>query len=106
MPTYYKYVERNADSQVNWAEVGKNMSDMLIDQNRILQEKKDAIDSATRKLGQEIADSPQGEHKEARTAALEFADGAAKYMKLQDNLLKSGELNFKDYSVNNKQVSI
>lgn len=105
MPTYYKYVERNADSQVNWAEVGKNMSDMLIDQNRIRQEKKDAIDSATRKLGQEIADSPQGEHKEARTAALEFADDAAQYMRLQDKLLKSGELNFKDYSINRQNLS-
>ena len=105
MPTYYKYVERNADSQVNWAEVGKNMSDMLIEQNRIREEKKDAINSATRKLGQEIADSPQGEHVGARTAALEFADDAAQYMKLQDNLLKSGELKFKDYSVNRQNLS-
>ena len=40
MATYYKYAERGADSQVNWAEVGKNLSDMLSDEVKIREEKK------------------------------------------------------------------
>jgi len=34
MATYYKYAERELDSQVNYAEVGKNLSDMLAETNR------------------------------------------------------------------------
>ena len=40
MATYYKYAERNVDSQVNWAEVGKGISDMLADEVKIREEKK------------------------------------------------------------------
>ena len=40
MATYYKYAERSADSQVNWAEVGKGISDMLADEVKIREEKK------------------------------------------------------------------
>jgi hypothetical protein len=29
MSTYYKYAERQADSFVNWAEIGKDITDML-----------------------------------------------------------------------------
>ena len=43
MPTYYKYAERSADSQVNWAEVGKGISDMLADEVKIREEKKAEI---------------------------------------------------------------
>jgi len=38
--TYYKYAERESDSQVNWASVGKDMSDMLAETNRVREEKK------------------------------------------------------------------
>ena len=40
MATYYKYAERSADSQVNWAEVGKGISDMLADEVKIREEKR------------------------------------------------------------------
>jgi len=55
MATYYKYAERSADSQINWAEVGKNMSDMLKEETRIREEKKAAIDAASREFGQTLA---------------------------------------------------
>lgn len=99
MPTYYKYAERSAESQINWAEVGKNMSDMLKEETRIREEKKSAIDAASREYGQVLANSPQGEHEPARQAALKFADDASKYMLMQDRLLKSGQINLKDYTI-------
>ena len=99
MATYYKYAERSADSQINWAEVGKNMSDMLKEETRIREEKKSAIDAASREYGQVLANSPQGEHEPARQAALKFADNASKYMLMQDRLLKSGQMSLKDYTI-------
>jgi hypothetical protein len=104
MATYYKYAERSADSQINWAEVGKNMSDMLKEETRIREEKKAAINAASREYGQVLANSPQGEHEPARQAALKFADNASKYMLMQDKLLKSGQMSLKDYTISRQNL--
>jgi hypothetical protein len=99
MATYYKYAERNAESQVNWAEIGKNMTDMLQQEDNIREQKKSAINEATRKYAEELSNAPQGQHVGAREEALRFADDASKYMLMQDRLLKSGQLNPKDYMI-------
>lgn len=99
MATYYKYAERDADSQVNWAAVGKDMSDMLAETNRVREEKKAAIDQATRESLLQLAQSPQGENENARSEILRYANNAAEMVKIQDRLLKSGELNLKDYTI-------
>ena len=104
MATYYKYAERSADSQINWAEVGKDMSDMLKEETRIREEKKAAINAASREYGQVLANSPQGEHEPARQAALKFADNASKYMLMQDKLLKSGQMSLKDYTISRQNL--
>ena len=104
MATYYNYVERTADSQINWAEVGKNMTDMLQQETKVREQKKAAIDAASRQFGQVLANSPQGEHVGAREAALKFGDNASQYMLMQDRLLKSGNLNLKDYTINRQNL--
>jgi hypothetical protein len=75
------------------------MSDMLLEENRIREQKKTAIDAASRKYGQVLANSPMGEHRTAREATLKFADDAANYMRMQDQLLKSGQMKLKDYTI-------
>ena len=99
MATYYKYAERSADSQINWAEVGKSMSDMLKEETRIREEKKAAIDAASRDFGNTLANPPQGEHKGANQWALEYGDNASQFMLMQDRLLKSGQMKLKDYTI-------
>ena len=105
MATYYKYAEREVDSQVNYAEVGKNLSDMLAETNRVREEKKAAIDQATRETMNELAKSPNGEHKGARTAALEYADQASNYVRIQENLLKRGQISLKEYTINRQNIN-
>lgn len=99
MATYYKYAERNVDSMVNWAEIGKNITDMLGEENRIREEKKAAIDQATRKYGDDLANAPQGENRDINRWTLNFADDAQQARLLQDRLLKSGRLKLKDYNI-------
>lgn len=99
MATFYKYAERSADSQVNWAEIGKNMTDMLRQEVAVREEKKAAIDEATRKLAQEVSNAPQGESVSAKEEAIRLADQVTKYMLQQERLLKSGLLDPKDYMV-------
>jgi hypothetical protein len=79
MATYYKYAERTADSQINWAEIGKNMTDMLQQEVAIREEKKAALDEVTRKAAEQISNAPQGEHESGRAEAIRLADQASKY---------------------------
>jgi len=99
MPLGYKYVERQADSYTNWAEIGKNMSDMITETDRVREEKKAAIDQASRDFQEKLLNIPTGQDENAKKAALEFADNASKYMRMQDKLLKSGKMKLKDYTI-------
>jgi len=99
MATYYKYAEREADSQINWAEIGKNLSDTLAEANKIREDKKTAIDEATREFSKTLADAPQGEDGLANQRTLDFANDMTELMLIQERLLKSGQLKFKDYAI-------
>lgn len=105
MATYYKYAERSAESQVNWAEIGKNMTDMLRQEVQVRDQKKAALDEATRKAAQQISDAPQGEHVGAKTEAIRLADQATKYLLMQNRLMKQGILDPKDYMISHQNLS-
>lgn len=95
----YKYAERDADSQVNWAEVGKGISDMLAETNRVRQEKKDALDTAQRETMKYLAETPNGEHVGARQSILEYANMASNQMRIMKQLMEQGQLDVKDYTI-------
>lgn len=97
--TFYKYAERDADSQVNWAEVGKGLSDMLAETNRVRQEKKDALDTAQRETMNYLAETPNGEHVGARQSILEYANMASNQMRIMKQLMEQGQLDVKDYTI-------
>lgn len=99
MATYYKFAEREADSFVNWAEIGKGLTDMLKEQTKIREDKKAAIDQVTRENLKSLAEAPTGDHTGLNTWSLEYADNARQAILLQDRLLKSGALKLKDYTV-------
>jgi hypothetical protein len=103
--TYYKYAEREADSYVNWGEIGKNLTDMLQEQNKIREDKKAAIDASSREFGETLANAPQGEQKQLNQWALEYASDAQQARLLQDRLLKSGGLSVKDYTVMRQNIN-
>lgn len=103
--TYYKYAERNVDSQINWAEVGKNLTDMLSEEAKVREQKKAAIDEATRKFGETLANSPQGEHAGMNQWALDYAADAQEARLIQDRLLRSGQLKLRDYNIMRQNVT-
>lgn len=99
MATAYKYVERKAEDNINWAEVGKNFSNMLQEEVRVREEKKKAIDDATREFQEIVNNVPQGENRELNEFALNYADKVQQQMLMQETLLKSGQLSPRDYTV-------
>ncbi len=103
--TYYNYAERKADSFVNWAEIGKGISDMLSEENKIREDKKAAIDKASLEFGETLSNSPQGENKDLNEWALEYAAQAQEARLMQDRLLKSGQLSVKDYTMMRQNIT-
>jgi hypothetical protein len=97
--TYYKYAERDADSEINWAEVGKGLSDMLAETNKVREEKKTALDDAQRQTMAYLAQTPNGEDASARTAALEYANQAANRMRIAKQQMEQGQMSVKDYTI-------
>ena len=104
MSTYFKYAERKATNEVNWAEISSNMVDTLNEAVKIREEKKAAIDKATNELGNTLADAPQGQHQGLNEFALTYANNAQEMRLMQDRLLKSGQISLKDYNITNNSV--
>jgi hypothetical protein len=102
--TFYGYAERNADSYTDWREVGQYATDMIDETIKVRQEKKDALDKATRDALKQISNTPIGAHASARKAALEMADTVSKNLLIQEKLMKSGKLDPKDYLIYNQNA--
>ena len=97
--TYYKYAERQADSQVNWFEVGKDLTDMLRKENELREKKKAAINEASRQFGQELENAPQGNSDDVNQWTTNYAADMQQYRLMTDRLLKSGQLKERDYTL-------
>ena len=99
MATSYKYVERQVDDQINWAEVTSNLANTLKEEGRVRQEKKDAIDNASREYAKILNNVPVGENTELNKFALNAASDLQQQMLMQTTLLKSGQLDPRQYTI-------
>lgn len=97
--TYYKYAERDANSQINWAEVSKGLSDTILQVDKDRQAKKAAIDASTREAMTTLADAPKGENTTASEWTIKYANDMMNYRLTLDRLLKSGQMKLSDYQV-------
>ena len=97
MAEFYKYAKRGADSQVDWATIGSNFIKVLQDEVKFREEKKAAIEKDTNDLGNKLANAPLGESTTLNQWTLNGTDQIMKARLLQDRLLRSGQLKYKDY---------
>jgi hypothetical protein len=98
--TYYKYVKREVEDQINWAEVGKGVTDMLKAETAARFKKKEEIKEASRKFGEELSNAPTGDYDQGNTFMADFSNSQQEYRLMQDRLLQSGELSLRDYTRN------
>lgn len=101
--TYYKY--ENANTPINWAEVGKNMSDMLTTEADNREKKKEAYDKGYRD-DQKWANENivLGNHPETNARIAEMAVNLPEYNRLQFSLLKKGQLSQQEYTANRQNA--
>jgi len=100
MATYYKYVERNEKDRIDWNAVGKSVSDMLKEEAKVRLDKKAEIDERSRQIGIELSNAPTGDYDHGNNFINEYVTNMTEYRRMQDNLLKSGQLNLGDYTRN------
>jgi len=99
MATYYKYAERSADSQVNWAEVGKGISDMLADEVKIREEKKAAYETAFQDDMKQLSTQPQGDWQDGTNVINNFAHNMMEQKLIDYKALKSGKMKPREYTL-------
>jgi hypothetical protein len=103
--TYYKYVERGTESQINWGEVGRSVSEMIATEAAVREQKKAAIDESSRQFGEVLANAPTGAFTTANEWTLEYANDAAQALLLLDRQLKTGQISLKDYTIKRQNLN-
>lgn len=95
--TFYKYAERQAGSQVDWAGLGVDTAETILETERIREQKRSDIDNATNKLVEQLANAPKGEEANGNKLVSDYSDNMTKALLIQHKLLKSGKLDPKSY---------
>ena len=96
--TYYKYAERDATSQVNWADVSKKWTDQINQVATDRDKKRADIQTATDELTDSIINAPMGENEGVNAWYSNFADQSSEYLLDANRRLKSGDLKVRDYN--------
>ena len=106
--TYYKYVGRDASSQVNWADVSKKFSDEISRVSLERAKKRQQIDKATDDLVDKINEAPTGGHQNANLFTSTLVDQTTEETLRMNRLLKSGEIKPSEYMnyIENQKDSI
>ena len=104
MSTYYKYDPAERGLAINWADVASGISKKLTDEATRREELKSKIDADTRSLEKVLNENVQGQSERASEFSLDFANQASKVMLLQQRLLKSGQLNIRDYTIQRQNL--
>lgn len=104
MAVFYKYVERESSDQIDWGAIGKSMSDTLDAENKRRDEKKQAIDDASRAFVNELQNQPQTESADLNTRYGQFANDSSSAQKMFLDDLKAGRLSLKDYTIRTQNL--
>jgi hypothetical protein len=102
--TYYKYADREASSQVDWSEISKNISSTLLEEQKLREEKKEAIRQSTEDYAKQLADVPASESASMRTWWLKASSTLQDAKLLNYRLLKDGKRKLKDYTIWNQNL--
>ena len=99
MAEYYKYVARDADSQINYAEVGQQAVDMLQSFNETREAKKEAYREAARESINNLMQAPQGKDQNANDFISNYAQDMINQKMVNKNLFERGLMSERDYTL-------
>lgn len=97
MATGYAYQPTDPQAQLNWAEVGQNLSNVLNAEAAKRDAKVAEINEQTREFLKQAENIPQGESTSIREWGLQYSGQLTEAVRLQQELLKKGDLNTTDF---------
>ena len=95
--TYFGYVKRDVESQVDWATITKEMVGTLEAEKTRREKKKADIDKASREFGKVLTEAEGSTHKGLNEFWLDSSNSIQELRRIQDDLLKKGLLDYKSY---------
>ena len=101
---YLKYKERKLENTINWAEIGKNFSDMLQGEIKEREQRKAAINAATALDEETIANNPIGTFELGNRVSNLLATAAEQQRLLDVRLLRTGQLPLQQYNIKRNQM--
>ena len=105
MGTAYKYVERAAEDQVNWAEVSSNFANTLKAEAELREKKKDAIDASSREYAQVLREVSYGTSDGHNAFVGDAVNTLTENAMIQNTLLKSGQLDPRRYMITRQNMA-
>ena len=93
MATGYAYQPTDPQAQLNWAEVGQNLSNVLNAEAAKRDAKVAEINEQTREFLKQAENIPQGESTSIREWGLNYSGQLTEAVRLQQDLLKKGDIN-------------
>lgn len=99
MAEYYKYVARDADSRINYAELGQQAVGELQNWYNTREEKKEAYKQASRESINNLMDAPQGKDQNANDFISNYAQDMINQKMSDKNLFERGLISEKEYTL-------
>ena len=96
MATFYKYQERDLDSQVNYADVGLGISNLVTDQLATRKAKKEAYDDQVRAFNQYLDEHPKGDDINMTEWTADYSSQMQQQMLANQREFKNGRISERD----------
>lgn len=93
----YGYVRDSKPNIINWADIGKQMSDAIDKEITGRQKRKDEINAKSAEFSSQLLDQPQGSYAEANRFMSDFSSQASKQALRDLQALKSGVISEQEY---------
>lgn len=95
---FYGFEERKPESQVNWFNIGKQISDSITTAVKARETKKEEFETGFKTALEELSNVPLGLDVELQNKALQIANVNSEALKTQYDLVKDGRLNLKEFN--------
>ena len=96
MATFYKYQERDLDSQVNYADIGLGISNLVTDQLATRKAKKEAYDDQVRAFNQYLDEHPVGDDVNMTEFTANYSSQMQQQMLANQRAFKNGQISERD----------
>ena len=96
MATFYKYQERDLDSQVNYADIGLGISNLVTDQLATRKAKKEAYDDQVRAFNQYLDEHPVGDDVNMTEFTADYSSQMQQQILANQRAFKNGQISERD----------